>query len=274
MEQVKNNMKITVITVCYNAASDIEQTLESILGQTAIDDMEVIVIDGGSTDGTVEKIRRYESRLTRFISEPDKGIYNAMNKGIALSTGDYVNFMNAGDTFFDSRVIADVIAGINDMTERPDVVYGATVFRYPDGYAGQLSDISLLPDHMGGCHQSIFVAGDVIRREKFDESYRISADFELIRRIFNAGARFACLDKYVAIYNFDGVSGSGAGRLRGVAERRRIRGMSDSQLLCRIDVARAEAGIMRRRLTDRLRALLHMKVQAQPHVPLDEIVRL
>ncbi|MDE5785206.1 MAG: glycosyltransferase, partial [Duncaniella sp.] len=256
MEQVNYRPRITVITVCYNAAAEIEETLDSILEQTAADDMELIVIDGGSTDGTVEKIRKYESRLARFVSEPDKGIYNAMNKGIAMSTGEYVNFMNAGDRFFNREVIADVISEVDRMESRADVIYGATVFRYPDGYAGQLPDISLLPGHMGGCHQSIFVDGDRIRKELFDESYRISADFELIHRLYGSGARFTEVKKYVAIYNFDGVSGSWKGRLRGAAERRRARGRLASPLVCFMDVARAEVGRVRRRVADGLRRII------------------
>ena len=274
MEQVMNRPKVTVITVCYNAAADIEVTLESVLGQTAYDDMEVIVIDGGSTDGTVEKIRKYDMRLARFISEPDKGIYNAMNKGIALSTGEYVNFMNAGDRFFNSRVIADVLAEVEGMQSRPDVIYGATVFRFNDGYAGQRPNPAAMPGHMGACHQSVFVDGDMIRRHLFDESYRISADFELLRRLYMQGAVFAEVNKYVSIYNFDGVSGSGAGRLRGVAERRRILGRPVSKFLCRMDVWRATAGSLRRDLADRLRSLVGMNVSRPAHRPLDEISQL
>lgn len=274
MEQVTSRPKITVITVCYNAAADIEETLNSILGQTAIDDMEVIVIDGASTDGTVEKIKPYASRLTHFISEPDKGIYNAMNKGIALSTGEYVNFMNVGDRFFNKDVIADVIAGIKAMKNRPDVVYGATVFRYPDGYTGHLPSLALMPGAMGACHQSIFVDGDKLRNERFDESFRISADYELMHRLYTGGARFAELKKYVAVYNFDGVSGTFAGQMRGVAERRRVQGRSTSQLLCRIDVMRVKAGMMRRKLTDALRSVLGLQSRLPERKPLEEIKQL
>lgn len=274
MEQVTSRPKITVITVCYNASADIEETLNSILGQTAIDDMEVIVIDGASTDGTVEKIKPYASRLAHFISEPDKGIYNAMNKGIALSTGEFVNFMNVGDRFFNKDVIADVIAGIKAMKNRPDVVYGATVFRYPDGYTGHLPSLALMPGAMGACHQSIFVDGDKLRNERFDESFRISADYELMHRLYTGGARFAELKKYVAVYNFDGVSGTFAGQMRGVAERRRVQGRSTSQLLCRIDVMRVKAGMMRRKLTDALRSVLGLQSRLPERKPLEEIKQL
>ena len=94
--------RISVVTVCYNAVDCIEQTMLSVLDQT-YHDIEYIIIDGGSTDGTVDIIKKYADRLAYWISEPDKGIYDAMNKGIAVATGDYINFMNAG--YFQGSVI-------------------------------------------------------------------------------------------------------------------------------------------------------------------------
>ena len=94
-----NNPKITVVTVCYNAVKDIEKTILSVVNQT-YDNIEYIVVDGGSKDGTVNIIQKYEDRITKWISEPDKGIYDAMNKGILMATGDWINFMNAGDYFY------------------------------------------------------------------------------------------------------------------------------------------------------------------------------
>lgn len=88
-------MKISVVTVCYNAADTIEKTMLSVLNQTH-HDIEYIIIDGGSTDGTVEIIRKYADRIAYWVSEPDKGIYDAMNKGIKVATGEWINFMNAG----------------------------------------------------------------------------------------------------------------------------------------------------------------------------------
>lgn len=106
--------KITVITVTYNCAAVVEQTICSILEQT-YSEVEYIIIDGGSTDGTLDIIRRYTNRIAYFVSEPDKGIYDAMNKGILVSTGEWLNFMNAGDLFVSKdilqRMVEEIIPG-------------------------------------------------------------------------------------------------------------------------------------------------------------------
>lgn len=103
--------RISVITVVYNAAALLENTIKSVIGQD-IDNLEYIVVDGGSKDGTVDVIRKYESYISKWISEPDKGIYDAMNKGIRLATGEWIIFMNAADTFCHSKVLSTVLADI------------------------------------------------------------------------------------------------------------------------------------------------------------------
>ena len=87
--------KISIISVCYNAIHGIEKTIQSVLSQS-YDDIEYIIIDGGSTDGTVDIIRKYSDQITYFVSEPDGGIYDAMNKGVRAATGEWINFLNAG----------------------------------------------------------------------------------------------------------------------------------------------------------------------------------
>lgn len=119
------NNKVTVVTVCYNAATVIEETILSVLSQD-YQSMEYIVIDGGSTDGTVDIIKKYSDRIAYWVSEPDGGIYYAMNKAVEHATGDYVNFMNAGDTFFDSNVLKDIFYR-KLYTE--DVIYGSNLCR-------------------------------------------------------------------------------------------------------------------------------------------------
>lgn len=121
---------ISVVTVCYNAADTIEKTMLSVLNQT-YHDIEYIIIDGGSTDGTVEIIRKYADRIAYWVSEPDKGIYDAMNKGIKVATGEWINFMNAGDEFVDANVLdklffAKTVANV-------DVIYGNTLMKYTEG---------------------------------------------------------------------------------------------------------------------------------------------
>lgn len=104
-----NDFKISVITVCYNAVNEIEKTILSVLNQT-YNNIEYIIIDGGSSDGTVDIIKKYADRLAYWLSESDKGIYDAMNKGIRVATGDYINFMNAGDRFANSKVIERILS--------------------------------------------------------------------------------------------------------------------------------------------------------------------
>jgi glycosyltransferase involved in cell wall biosynthesis len=112
---------LSVITVVYNNVSDIERTILSVLGQT-YQNIEYIVIDGLSNDGTLDVVHRYDSRIARIVSEKDKGIYDAMNKGLAIATGDYVLFMNSGDEFFDMDTVTAVFASADDA----DIYYGET----------------------------------------------------------------------------------------------------------------------------------------------------
>ena len=125
MQSDKTNdpkMKISVVTVCYNSVDTIEETMLSVLNQT-YSDVEYIIIDGGSTDGTVDIIKKYADRIAYWVSEPDNSIYDAMNKGIAVATGDYINFMNSGDSFASKDSISNVLTNIK---EDIDIVFGDT----------------------------------------------------------------------------------------------------------------------------------------------------
>jgi len=117
---MKTDKKLSVITICYNIKEEIERTCQSIVAQTSRD-FEWVVIDGGSTDGTVDILNKYKDHIDVFVSEPDKGIYNAMNKGIRLAHGEWLNFMNGGDEFADKDVVADFLAY---DTSDVDIVYG------------------------------------------------------------------------------------------------------------------------------------------------------
>lgn len=119
---------ITIITVAYNAVKDIENTILSVLNQT-YPNIEYIIIDGGSTDGTLDIIKKYEDKISYWVSEADKGIYDAMNKGALKATGEWLNFMNAGDTFYDQQVLEKVFKD-NDWSDA-DVIYGDINIEYP-----------------------------------------------------------------------------------------------------------------------------------------------
>lgn len=134
METNDNNPLISVITVAYNAKNDLEKTIQSVLNQT-YSNIEFVIVDGGSTDGSVEIIKKYEERIDKWISEPDKGIYDAMNKGIKLATGEWLNFMNAGDVFYDEDVLLNIFS-LNILPEK-SFLY-SDVYRYSKDHKSQI----------------------------------------------------------------------------------------------------------------------------------------
>ena len=202
-------MKFTIITVSFNAADNIAETINSVLSQS-YNDIEYIIIDGGSTDGTAEIIRQYDGDIAYWISEPDKGIYDAMNKGLAKSHGNYILFLNAGDTFFNNEVLTNVYDEIQfSAPNMPDVIYGETVGKTDDGYYVIESHPQPFKEDIGCCHQSILVRGDIIRKEKFNTKYRLRADFDLMHRLYlNKRYSFRHINKYISIYDCYGASSS------------------------------------------------------------------
>jgi glycosyltransferase involved in cell wall biosynthesis len=169
---------VTVITVVRNGKEHLEDTIQSVLSQT-YDNIEYIVIDGGSTDGTIDIIKKYDEQLAYWISEPDNGIYDAMNKGIAHATGEWINFMNAGDSFYTNDVIAKIFT---NSAVHADVIYGDHHVVYDRVYskvhkAGEIKD---LWKGMIFCHQSSFTRTPLMKRQKFNSQNRIAADFEAL----------------------------------------------------------------------------------------------
>ena len=125
-----NNPKVSVITICYNAINDIEKTILSVINQS-YGNKEYIIIDGGSSDGTVDVIKKYESRISKWVSEPDKGIYDAINKGIRKASGDWINCMNAGDTFYNNRVLENIFS--TPIPNGISVLYSDHIYKKQDG---------------------------------------------------------------------------------------------------------------------------------------------
>jgi glycosyltransferase involved in cell wall biosynthesis len=180
-------MKVSVITVCFNSVTTIEDTIRSVCDQT-YESLEHIIVDGGSTDGTQAVVGRYNGRIKKFISEPDRGIYDAMNKGLALATGDVVAFLNADDVYSSPTVVGDIVDAM--QAERADGVYGDLVY-----VRRQDSQRILRYWRAGEYWQRAFYSGWVpphptffcrtaLYRELggFDPTYRIAGDFELMLR--------------------------------------------------------------------------------------------
>ena len=179
-------MKLSVITICYNE-KNIRKTCESIVGQSW-QDFEWIVVDGGSTDGTLDVLNEYRDRIDVLISEPDNGIYNAMNKGIALASGDYLCFLNAGDCFHEDDTLQQMVHTING-SELPDVLYGETAIVDQDRHFLRMRRLSApetltwksFKQGMLVCHQAFFARHTLV--EPYNLKYRFSADFDWCIRI-------------------------------------------------------------------------------------------
>lgn len=181
-------MKVSVITVCFNAASTICDTIESVLSQN-YPEIEYIVVDGASTDGTVDIVRSYGKRITKFISEPDDGIYDAMNKGIKLAEGDIVAILNADDFYVDSSVISKIVKTF--QKSGADIVYGDIVIVDPNNTARVVRYWKAGEYRPGSFkwgwhppHPAFFVKRDIYKRYGvFDlEFKRVAADYEIMVR--------------------------------------------------------------------------------------------
>jgi len=182
-------MKISVITVAFNAARTIGETLDSVAAQSH-PDVEHIVVDGASTDGTLAVVERHGQRVARLVSEPDHGIYDAMNKGLRLATGDVIGFLNADDVYADSSVLARVSE--NMETEGLDALFGDAEFVSPERPHRPLRRYRSESFHPGRiawgwmpAHPTLFLRRAVYERfGGFRAEYRIAGDFELVARMF------------------------------------------------------------------------------------------
>ncbi len=183
-----NGLKVSVVTVCFNSADTVEDTIRSVCEQE-YKPVEHVIIDGGSTDGTVEIVKRHNGRIKKFISEPDEGIYDAMNKGLHLAQGEIVAFLNADDVYASPTVISKVVAAMH--AENTDGVYGDLVYvRRRNGhrivrywrageYQPRVFDSGWVPPH------PTFFCRRALYQEfgGFNPSYRIAGDFELMLRL-------------------------------------------------------------------------------------------
>jgi len=196
---------VSVVTVVFNDVKNIEKTLLSVIGQQ-YPNLEYIVIDGGSTDGTVEVIKKYESLIDHWISESDRGIYDAMNKGIDLASGEWINFMNANDMFYKETTIIDV------FKSRPadvDFIYGGIIMRHKDKdeYIGTHRPLDEIWKGMPFCHQALFSKTALLRQNKFSLKNKISSDYESVLFHYINGYRFFNCNQTIAVVSEFGASG-------------------------------------------------------------------
>ena len=195
---------ISVITVCLNAASMLEKTLKSIEEQD-YPCIETVIVDGGSTDLTPQVLARYASVVSKSVSEKDRGIFDAMNKGVRMASGDYCIFMNAGDTFAAKDTVTAVI-NLLDGTF-PDVVYGSVIKKKSDGtFFVKEAEMPHNAHRMFFCHQSAFIRTSCLKDYAYDIHYSMSADFKLFKILWKENKTFRKLEFPIAVFDTNGVS--------------------------------------------------------------------
>ena len=181
--------KFSIITVTYNAGKVLEDTIQSVVFQT-YRNVEYIIVDGGSNDNTLDVVHKYQERICKVISEPDKGLYDAMNKGIRMATGDYLCFLNAGDELHENETLQKIVYTLKGK-ELPDVIYGETAIVDEEGHFLQMRRLST-PEHLHWksfkegmlvCHQAFFARRELALANPYDLRYRFSADFDWCIRI-------------------------------------------------------------------------------------------
>ncbi len=201
------NPVLSVITVVFNNVKDIERTILSVINQD-YPNIEYIIIDGHSTDGTKAILDKYKSKIAEYISEPDKGIYDAMNKGIKLATGDYLLFMNSGDEIYDTQTVSQVFAAAPDA----DIYYGETEM-FNENWeslgkrrhtAPAVFNFKSFRYGMNISHQAIYVKRKLA--PLYNLEYKYSADIDWILQIAKQANKNINVNRYVAKYLVGGLS--------------------------------------------------------------------
>ena len=208
-------MKISIITVSFNSAGHIEDAVKSVLSQDH-DDIEYIVVDGASTDGTQDILKKYDGSISKWISEPDKGIYDAMNKGIKMAAGEVVGMLNSDDFYYDDHVLSKVAEAFED--EEVDAVYGDLIFVAPENLGRTVRTYSSRkwsPEKFAKgympAHPTFFVRRKFYEKYGlFETDYRIAADYELlIRFLYVHKLRYRYLPMKMVKMRKGGVSSNG-----------------------------------------------------------------
>jgi len=188
---------VSIITVSLNSETkNIEETIKSVISQT-YENIEYIIIDGGSTDGTLDVIRKYEDKIDYWVSETDSGIYYGMNKGIGLYNGDYIYFLNTGDYLFSKSIIEEVV-NESISYNQPDLIWGNVITQNGVKYFGTFgSKKDFLTKTIS--HQAVFSHRRII--EPFDIKYKISADYDSLLKVFSRDTTSIYLNNTVAFYD-------------------------------------------------------------------------
>ncbi len=204
---MNNKPKFSIITVSYNCKNDLEKTLDSVCNQT-YRNYEYIVIDGDSNDGTKELLKSREKDITYWVSKKDEGIYNAMNKGARVAQGDYLYFLNAGDTFVDDNTLDDVD---NEIDNNQDLIYGRIKVVNKRNNKSYIKGKALTKFNLklGNkvSQQAVFMKKEIFDKVGgLDERYKIAADFDLLCKVFEGTHIIKRIDLIICNYDGGGVS--------------------------------------------------------------------
>jgi acetyltransferase-like isoleucine patch superfamily enzyme len=200
---------ISIVTVCYNAVATIEETVKSVLEQSYTN-IEYIIIDGGSNDGTVKLIEKQIDKIAYWVSEPDKGIYDAMNKGIDKASGLFTIFVNSGDYLYQKDTLEQLINSVDNLSDY-DMVYGRSKIIKADGHVTDLVVKHGIQDMWKGPsfrHGALFAKTELLKQNKFEisEALKIAADFDFIYKMKHKGYTFKGVDVVILAFLEDGVS--------------------------------------------------------------------
>jgi glycosyltransferase involved in cell wall biosynthesis len=198
---------ISIITVCRNSEKYLEQCIQSVVSQT-YRDIEYIVIDGGSTDRTLDIIKKYENKITRWISEPDKGIYDAMNKGNKLANGDYILFLNSDDYLYSKDSIKKALT-ISCDKEMPLLIIAKVKVAIDNEVLDQNYGFtnSIFPGIESICHQAILIKKDIYKKIPYNTKYKIAGDFDLWLKLQNLGLlKPKYIDQFLTVFRLGGAA--------------------------------------------------------------------
>ena len=200
---LKPKEKITIITVVLNQKDELRSTMDSVLDQS-YSNIEYIIIDGGSTDGTLDLIQEYDDRIDYWISEPDKGIYDAMNKGVRIATGGWINFLNAGDRFYSPETVEKVTEHIDETC---DLIFGHTFFEDEGKMTlRKAQHTDALWKELNFNHNSLFARKVLLEEHPFSLDYKIVADSEFVIWCYKKNKKFVPIDQIINIYKTGGFS--------------------------------------------------------------------
>lgn len=199
---MENKKRLSIITINYNNRDGLKKTIESVINQT-FQDYEYIIIDGGSTDGSIDVIKEFLDRITYWISEKDSGIYNAMNKGVLVAHGEYVQFLNSGDILYNENVLANVFA----IPFREDIVCGNLLF--DNGKIWEVPDDVTMEFFLNGSlpHPSSFIKRVLFEEHAYNEQFKIAGDWEFF--VFHLVLKNALYNKInikIAVFDTNGIS--------------------------------------------------------------------